>query len=171
MKVTLMNAISLDGFICSLEGDSDWVADDDAFEAEITNHECIIVGRTTFEQYEGEIYPIANVVNVVLVGNTEDFTDEQSETLMFMSGEPSIIADKLAEQGFTSALLVGGSETNARFATAGLIDEVILDVHPLLIGTGKRLLGDYPEQLTLENVQTTQHDGFTQIRARVTKTA
>jgi dihydrofolate reductase len=125
------------------------VADDDAFEAEITNHECIIVGRTTFEQYEGEIYPIANVVNVVLVGNTEDFTDEQSETLMFMSGEPSIIADKLAEQGFTSALLVGGSETNARFATAGLIDEVILDVHPLLIGTGKRLLGDYPEQLTM----------------------
>ncbi len=166
-----MNAISLDGFICTNDGNSDWVVDDDIFEIEVAQHDCIVVGRATYEQYEGEIYPVPGAANVVLTGDPSDFEEEQTDTLLFLSGQPQSSLQQIREKNMKTVLLVGGSDTNARFAAAGLIDNVILDVHPILLGGGKRLLGGYVEQIELEKLQTTQHDGFTQIRAKVKKAA
>jgi dihydrofolate reductase len=127
------------------------------------------LGRTTYEQYKGEIYPVPGVINVVLTSNPADFREHQTDSLLFLSGEPQTVLKQLAAEDINTVLLVGGGDTNAKFAAAGLIDDVILDVHPVLLGDGKRLFGDYTAQLDLQHVQTKQHDGFTQIRARVTK--
>jgi dihydrofolate reductase len=162
-----MNATSLDGFIARLNGDSDWAADDEVFEAELKKHDCIIIGRKTFEQYKDDIYPVAGVTNFVLVGDARKFTDEVTDAVQFLSGSPAEVLMAIADAGFISVLLGGGSETNARFAKAGLIDEVILDVHPLLLGEGKPLLGTYHGELHIHDTETYQYNTFTQIRAKI----
>lgn len=165
-----MNAVSLDGFISTLEGDSDWVADDEVFQEVAEKHDCLLVGRNTYEQYKGEIYPVKNVVNVVLTSNPEKFAGEGTESLMFLNGRPGDVLDQLGALGFRNVMLAGGADTNGRFAQEGLINEVVLDVHPILLGEGKSLLGGFTGGLQLKDSQTVKHDGFTQITATVVPT-
>lgn len=169
MRITLMNAVSLDGFIACLDGDSDWVVDDAVFDSMVENYDCVLVGRTTYEQFEGDIYPLPGTVNIVLVSDAKDFVEDESDNLHFIGGEAKNIVQQLNEWGLQSALLVGGAKTNERFAIAGLIDDVTIDVHPVLLGGGKPLLGEYTGGLELEDVKTKQYEGFTQIIARVAK--
>lgn len=64
-------ATSIDGYIAKKNGDSDWVSEVDAanFEQKIKEMGCIIVGRKTFDQYQGDLYPVPDVTNIVLSSN------------------------------------------------------------------------------------------------------
>ena len=68
MKLTLYNAVSIDGFIAKLDGDSDWVSESDAeiFESTCQKAGCIVMGKTTFEQFKGSLYPMKGVQNIVM---------------------------------------------------------------------------------------------------------
>ncbi len=44
-------AVSIDGFIATNDGDSDWVLDDELFEKIVNEHGCIALGCTTFSLY------------------------------------------------------------------------------------------------------------------------
>lgn len=167
MKVTLMNAVSLDGFISTLEGDSDWAVDDEVFQEVSKTHDCILIGRNTYEQYKGEIYPVGDVVNVVLTSSPEKFSEDQTNSLKFLGGAPSDVLGQLKASGFRSVMLAGGADTNGRFAQAGLIDNVILDVHPVLLGEGKPLLGGFTGGLQLKDSRAVKHEGFIQVAATV----
>lgn len=168
MKVILMNGISLDGFIATPTGDSDWVLDGEEFEAYVRGVGCIIIGRLTFEQYHGDIFPIDGASNFVYTSNVKDFAELVDDNLHFVKGSPAEALDQLKKLGFEKVILAGGSKTNASFAQVGLIDEMILDVHPILLGEGKRLLGDYVLPLNLE-LMSTQHNpkGFLQNHYKV----
>ena len=56
----------------------------------------------------------------------------------------------LAQEGVRSLLLEGGPTIATAFASAGLVDKLMLFVAPLVAGEGKRFLGDLsePQQLT-----------------------
>ena len=51
-------------------------------------------------------------------------------------------------------LLIGGANTNQQFLEAGLIDEIVLSVHPLVIGRGLKLFGEFANQVNLQLVST-----------------
>lgn len=136
MEVTLYIATSADGFIATNEGNSDWVSEVDAapFESAAKERGAIILGRKTFEQFQGEIYPMHDVINYVV---TSDIAKESADkSVVFLSGDPKSMVRKMEDDGITRALLVGGSHANATFIQAGLIDKVIISVHPLFLGSG-----------------------------------
>jgi dihydrofolate reductase len=164
MKVVLMNAISVDGYIAKTDGDSDWVADDEQFDAAVGKYGCILIGHRTFTQYEGELYPIEGVTTFV-------YTHEKQQPavpgVQFVFGEPAEVLQQVKAAGFDAVLLGGGGKTNASFAEAGLIDELILDVHPLMLGDGIRLLGDFSGELRLELLESHNYSGFVQLRYKV----
>ena len=72
MKVKLYNAISLDGFIGTNNGDVGWVSEVDVpyFNAEMQRAGCIVIGRKTFEQFQGNIFPVKGVLNIVMTTAT-----------------------------------------------------------------------------------------------------
>jgi dihydrofolate reductase len=150
MKVILQNAVTLDGFIATLDGDSDWAADDEEFAALFNKIGCILIGRKTYEQYKGDIFPLAGGVNYVYTHDPEKWTAEATQELRFIGGSPHEALNNIQKQGFDTVMLAGGGEINASFAQAGLIDEMILHVHPLLLGKGIQLLGPYNQPLNLE---------------------
>jgi riboflavin biosynthesis pyrimidine reductase len=49
---------------------------------------------------------------------------------------PEDALSKLESEGFSEAIVTGGATINSEFAKRNLIDEVILDVNPSIVGNG-----------------------------------
>ena len=56
----------------------------------------------------------------------------------------------IEEKGFEKAFLAGGGQLNASFMKEGLVDEIYLDVEPLLFGKGIKLFADADFEYKLE---------------------
>jgi dihydrofolate reductase len=139
MKVILYNAISIDGFIAKIDGDSDWVSEYDIpyFEEEMRKAGCIVIGRKTFEQFEGKIYPVNNIYNIVMTNS--NISNSKYPNVLFTNASPKEIIQIAKEKGFESILLVGGGKMNGSFLKENLIDEIIVDIHPILLGEGIKM--------------------------------
>ena len=67
---------------------------------------------------------------------------------------------QLAEtKGHEEVLLIGGGHTNGAFLKENLIDEIILSVHPLILGNGIKLFENFEKQIDLEKVRTEELGG------------
>ena len=162
MKVLLHFGISSDGFIAKPDGDSNWVshADEERFVARAKAAGCLVVGRTTFEQYQGAIYPVAGVLNLVLTSRPMEIRPE----VHYVHSPADAVA--VAQASGCSALVVaGGAQTAAAFAEAELLDEVFYSVHPIKLGDGIRPYGDRSIGPTLLPVSSSElEEGVIELR-------
>lgn len=125
----------------------------------------LLLGRRTYQEWAGHwphqdpADPLAahlNAIPKLVASRTLTGVEWQNSTLL--EGDAVTAVARLAQQ-HGPGLAVGGSPTLARaLLTAGLITELRLVMHPLVVGTGQRLFPDgyAPLQLTLSDVQ--QHD-------------
>jgi len=150
MHVVWNPAITLDGYIALPDGNADWVTDEDGrlFWELVRQAGCVIVGRTTYDMYRGEVYPVPGATTFVWTSRPE--TLEPAKGVMAVSGTAPQILAQVAAKGFTQAVLAGGGRTNNAFAAAGLIDEVIANIYPVLFGSGIKILDGTAGALTLE---------------------
>lgn len=168
MKVIMQMAVSLDGFIAKSNGDSDWVTEEDSslFDEAVGKAGCVIVGKNTFEQYKGEIFPVPNAKNYVL---TTEKHENDTPAVMYLSGTEELM-NNLERDGFQEVILAGGGETNGRLGQADLIDEAVLSIYPIILGAGIRLFGSWAGKLNLELIETNNlGKGVTQNHYRVIK--
>ncbi|MBI4836096.1 MAG: dihydrofolate reductase [Candidatus Abawacabacteria bacterium] len=138
MKTILHLAISADGFIAESNGNSDWVlpADEDLFIQRAHDAGCLVVGKTTFQQYQNKIYPVKDVLNIVLT-HDDNF---QAKNIM-VADSPARALQIAQEQGCPGLLIAGGAKTSATFLQANLLDEIFFSVHPLILGAGIKPFG------------------------------
>jgi len=157
ITVAISVATSVDGYLATLDGDSDWVLDDDLFDKTAQEYGCIVVGGATFRQYEGDLYPITGLTNLVL---THETSRQDTKDTFFISSVDEAI-QKATELGHDKLLVVGGAKTNESFMRSGKVDSLFVDVHPLALGEGKRLLGDFTEPLQLKLTASKEYsEGF-----------
>jgi dihydrofolate reductase len=134
--VVLYVATSLDGFIARSDGAVDWLFTDGeyGYSAFYESVDALVMGSRTYEQvltfgpwpYPGK--PTYVFTRRALKTGRED--------VVFVSGEPADVLDHLAGRGLDRIWLVGGAGLVASFRDAGLIDEYILSIHPILLGDG-----------------------------------
>jgi len=67
--------------------------------------------------------------------------------LVFTAKPPREVLADLQAEGYTTAVLAGGTIVNTLFAREGLIDEIMLTICPLFFGDGIAL---FSEQVALE---------------------
>lgn len=152
MKVVLYMAMTANGYIATEKGETPWSeAAWESYYKIARRFKAIIVGRKTYEIMKGvnEFRKIGNPLTVVLSNKKGT---ERNDVLFVKTPQEALRL--LQERGFTEALIGGGSRSNASFMEEGLIDEIILDVEPLLFGRGIRLFADTPfrEELELKAV-------------------
>ncbi|MEK7537680.1 MAG: dihydrofolate reductase family protein [Patescibacteria group bacterium] len=138
MKLTLYMAISIDGFIARDDDSTPWSETEWTAYAEFVKSKGnLIVGRRTYEMMKaaGEFERISRPFTVVLSESRSGSPDGKT---MFAKTPDEAMA-VLKGQGFTAAVLGGGTAANTVFLQAGLIDEIILDVEAVFFGSGKRL--------------------------------
>ncbi len=149
MKIILDLALSADGYIAKLDGNSDWVSErtEDLFKKRIYEAGCLVVGSRTFNQYQGSIYPIAGVLNIVLTKNDHQVSNEN---ITYATSPEEAV--KIAEdRGCKGMVVAGGASVNKAFLERGFIDEIYFSKHPLVLGEGMSTFGkvEIPPSMTL----------------------
>lgn len=147
MKLILLMAQTLDGKI-GRDADHfpDWTgsADKRFFARRSREAGVVIMGSRTYDTLGRPLPGRRNVVmsrDPARVGRPPD--------LVFTADLPRTVLDRLAAEGYTEAILAGGARINTLFAAAGLVDEILVTVSPLVFGTGLSLF-DAPLDLHLE---------------------
>ena len=163
-------ATSIDGKITRGENDSDWVSetDWDQFKKYVSASDAVIMGRKTMEQFEGDDFPLKGPVNVVLTRNKK--LHKETEKEIISDRTPREIMALAKEKGWKNLLLIGGENTNGQFLKENLIDEVVLSIHPLVIGEGLSLFGKDVFATTTKRVGTEElGEGLIQLKYKVKK--
>ncbi|NTW89988.1 MAG: dihydrofolate reductase [Candidatus Moranbacteria bacterium] len=169
MNVTLYMAVSANGFIARSDDSTPWSDEEwSAFLSEVNSVGNMIIGRRTYEKIASDTgfgeYGDATVVVVSHALSAGDITG-----ITFVSS-PEEALHFFEDKGFSEALIAGGATLNASFLKAGLVDRLVLDVEPRLLGSGFRLFsGEVPERdLRLDEVRNLS-DQSVQLRYSVVK--
>lgn len=156
MKVILYAASTANGMAAKSDGDSDWVspADTASFNAACQKAGCAIMGRRTFEIYNH--LPVAdwpNTDGLHIVLTSQKSLDTQHPNLL-QASSPQHALGIAANHGVKQVVIMGGSRTFGSFMAEGLIDEIYLDIEPLVFGEGMPLFQAGEFETNLELIET-----------------
>jgi len=143
--------ISVNGYIAKADGNSEWTSEEDlkGFYEQSKKAGNIIMGKNTYlvaSQYG--YFPFPDSLNVVV--SHEQIKNTWGDNVIVTGESPKEIIKMLEQKGFTAAFLAGGGQLNASFAKEGLIDEIYLDVEPLILGQGIKIFADADFEFWLE---------------------
>jgi dihydrofolate reductase len=148
-------ATSLDGFIAEADDTLDWLTDYDGaydrpdaepmkgtydrFYAEVG---AMVSGSTTYEWVLNHVedWPYANKPFWVLTSRELPVPGGAGADVRFARGSVRGLHPELLDAaGGRNVWVVGGGNVASQYADAGLLDEVIATVVPVVLGTGKPL--------------------------------
>jgi dihydrofolate reductase len=180
-KVIVGMTLSLDGFVADQSGGVGRLYSDlgdlqgtDYMNAAIEETGAVLMGRRAFEMGEPDSF-VGNyefqVPIFVLTHRPPSFPPKQDEHLTFTfvtDGVESAIAQAKAAAGDKAVTVVGGASVAQQLLRAGLVDELHIDVMPVLLGGGLRFFGDAGlERLDLETIGVQQVGQRTSLRFSV----
>ncbi len=135
-RVVLYIAASLDGFIARPDGAVDWLFTDKdyGYEHFYAGIDTVMMGRKTWEQVLAfGPNPYADRACCVFARRPPA---EPHPGVEFTAEEPARLVARLRERPGAHLWLAGGAELVASFRRADLVDEIVVSVHPLLLGNG-----------------------------------
>jgi dihydrofolate reductase len=154
-RVIVGMTMSLDGFVADQSGSADLYPDlaslrgtgymDDTIE----ETGAVLMGKRTFEMAADPDWYVGNyeyqVPIFVLTHEPPQVVPKQDEHLTFTfatDGIESAIAQATAAAGDKAVQVVGGVSVAGQLLLAGLVDELRVDVMPVLLGTGLPFFGN-----------------------------
>ena len=150
-KVVYGGAMSLDGFIAGPNGEYDWILMDPDidFAALMGRFDTFLIGRKTFDAMRrmGGAAPPAPGISNYVFSRTLKPADCPAATLC--DDAAPVVADLRARKGKDIALF-GGGELFRSLLTAGLVDEVSVNIVPVLLGGGIPFLPTPADRATLK---------------------
>lgn len=158
MRTTLFMAMSLNGFIARSDGDEDFISNANWADYVRFCHEYgnVIIGRKTYEAIKNwnEEIGFDDITGVTKIILSNDVNMEVGPEFVVLPS-PHEAMHFLAESGFDHAFVCGGSQVNTAFLREHLINEIILNIEPVLVGEGKRVFAedDFLEKLTFISKQ------------------
>ncbi|XZN89505.1 MAG: dihydrofolate reductase family protein [Microcoleus sp.] len=134
-KIILFIASSLDGYIARPQGEIDWLFTDQnyGYTDFLNSIDTILMGRKTYEQVLtfGE-YPYQEKKSYVLTKNI----NLQAEHDVIPVADVETLVKELRRLDGKNIWLVGGSLLIRDCLEKKLINELILSVHPIILGQG-----------------------------------
>ncbi len=179
-KIVVADFISLDGVVEAPETWHMQYVDEEMMAAmfeENDRFESMLLGRRTYESFAGafadapaedEAAAQMNRQTRYVVSST--LRDPEWAGTTVLSGDVVAGVRALKEQPGGDLLTVGSTRLVRTMLRAGLVDELSLLVHPVVVGSGERLFEDDGPKVTLETVSTrTLGNGVTKAVYRVVR--
>lgn len=174
---------SLDGFVADESGGVDRLYPDLAalqgtayMNALIDETGAVLMGKTAFEMADDSDWYVGNyefqVPIFVLTHHAPRVAPKQDEHLTFTfvaDGVESAIAQAKAAAGKKAVQVIGGASVIRQLLQASLVDELHIDVMPVLLGAGLRLFDKSLERIQLEKIDVQETGARTTLRFRVKK--
>jgi dihydrofolate reductase len=140
----LYMTISADGFIATPADETPWSeASWESFNQFEQSCDLVLVGRKTFE-IMSKNDELSDNVNYAVITDNQNFNTHGYQALSIHSSEDIPKKNKVG--------IIGGSTLNGKLARLGIIDEIILDIEPIVLGRGVNLFGSFKSQINLELV-------------------
>ncbi|KAF5026599.1 hypothetical protein F66182_1325 [Fusarium sp. NRRL 66182] len=139
-------ATSLDGYIASLDGSTDWIVHDSSidFDALYAGFDCFVMGRKTYEVMQSLGGPDGNPLSkrpresVIVASRTmkqQDFPD-----ITVISGNVIEHIRNLKSVDGRDIWLMGGGKLATQCLEVGLVDCVEAAIMPVMLGDGIKLI-------------------------------
>lgn len=167
-KVILYIASSLDGYIAKPNDDLSFLSivqqdgEDYGYADFVKSVDTVILGRKTYDWVMTQVpeFPHADKNSFIItrtsrpsVGKTSFYTDNLKDLILKLK----------SEQG-KNIFIDGGAEIVNELLKENLIDEFIISIIPILVGSGTKLFKDGRPEQKLELISTKQFDkGLTQL--------
>ncbi len=154
--------ISVNGYIAKVDGNSEWTSEEDlrGFYDNSKKAGNVIMGKNTYlAASKAGYFPFPDALNIVV--SHESIENKWGDKVLVTEKSPKEILALLERQGFTTAFLAGGGLLNTSFAKEGLIDEIYLDIEPLVIGQGIPVFSTAGFEFALKLLETTKLNSHT----------
>lgn len=148
-------AVSLDGYIEGPRGEFDWILVDETqdFAEEAKRFDAFLFGRKSYEKLAtGGASSFPGIASYVV-----STTLSHVETgFVLLRGDLKTAVADLKNQPGKDIALYGGAELLTSLLADALVDELILNVIPVLLGGGKPFVGSLPARVPLRLSATTR---------------
>jgi len=167
-RLSVFNQISLDGYICDMNGEMSWAHRDDPEWNQFTAENAgsggqLVLGRITYELMAG-FWPTAYAVEQMpevaermnsmpkLVFSRKLREAAWNNTRVF-NGDIAAEVCRIKQESGPDMAILGSGSIVAQLATEGLIDEYQIVVVPTVLGTGKTMFAGIQEKINLKMIQ------------------
>lgn len=157
-KLVLYIASSLDGYIATNEHNLDWLFSidgegDNGYSRFYDTIDTILIGRITYDwiiEHENGRFPYQGKECYVFSKTKK----EDNEHVTFIDKNIVQFLQDLKNKNGKNIWFVGGGELLSTFIKEKLVDEIIINIAPTLLGKGIPLFknNDFQTSLTLKNI-------------------
>jgi dihydrofolate reductase len=178
-KVKYFVANSLDNFIARPDGGVDWLLMDGDYGMAgfFKSIDAALIGRKTYElilsqrkkhkqkETKSRSSSKSGTRSYLFSRTMKDAQDENVKIISENAGE---FVSNLKNEAGKDIWLMGGGELARSLFAEGVVDEIGLAVHPVLLGSGIPLFPEIGKQINLELVECKPHpNGVVQVTYRV----
>ncbi|RYY35056.1 MAG: dihydrofolate reductase [Sphingobacteriaceae bacterium] len=148
-KVILNVAMSLDGLIEGPNGEYDWCFTDNDYGMTefVANTDTIFIGRKSYELIANETHEWYNKKMYVFTDSLNT-VKENSEIIRSANFVQKV--EEILNQPGKNIWLFGGASLVSALLKHNYIHQLMLAVHPIILGAGKPLFEDLKERLPLK---------------------
>lgn len=161
-KIVLGLAVSLDGFIEGPNGEFDWCFTDQdygltEFFAEI---DALFMGRKSYElaQKLGDAAAIPGMPPVTEYIFSDTLSSVKPGAIQIRRKDAIARVKQIKAEEGKNIWLYGGAELTSVLVSEGMVDELWLSVHPILLGSGKPLFTGLKSRVELKLVENKQYE-------------
>jgi dihydrofolate reductase len=157
-RIKMFIASSLDGFIAREGGSIDWLFTDDdyGYQEFYESVDAVIMGRKTFEkglELGGGINPTKDKKNYVFSRNQQSLGGmEKDDEVEFVGKDVRKFVEQLVNSSGKDIWLVGGSEIISILLKADLLHDIIISIHPKILGKGILLFKNTEKEMNLKMI-------------------
>ena len=150
-KIVLQLAVSLDGYIEGPNGEFDWCFTDEDYgmSAFFKRIDSTFMGRKTYElalAMQDQIPPGFPKFKEYVFSTT---LDKVKEGATLIKEDIKTKVEKIKNEKGKDIWLFGGASLTTSLMNLGLVDELSLAVHPILLGAGKPLFNNIKDRINL----------------------
>ena len=167
-KIVLFIASSLDGYIAKNNGNVDWLPANcsSGYDDFYKSIDTVIMGKKIYDQVlTFGAYPYKDKKSYVLTRND---TPSDDENIQFVNNVEKLTKNPLTSTG-SDIWLMGGAEIITTFMNLGLVDEIILSIIPVVLGSGISLFANIQKETNFQLIKTTEYGALVELHYKVLK--
>lgn len=163
-KVIYGGACSLDGFLAGRDGALDWLHFSKDVEAVMkaswANTDTLLVGRKTWETTAamggGDDVPMKGITSYLF---SRTLKTAPGKGIRLVTEDAGEFVRALKQQPGKDMIVMSGGNLAASLLAAGVVDEIGLNIHPVLLGAGVPAFLDSGARVKLELTECRAIDG------------
>lgn len=161
-KIVLGLAVSLDGFIEGPNGEFDWCFTDQDYGLSdfFAGIDTVFMGRKSYElaQELGDAAAIPGMPTVTEYIFSDTLTSLKPGAIQIHRNESIERVKQIKKEEGKNIWLYGGAKLTSFLVNEGLVDELWLSVHPILLGSGKPLFSELTNRVELILIESRQYE-------------